>query len=80
MQQFEDEYLANSCAHPAPEPDINQEARGSNKNASNNIGQGANQEDISDLCRQGVKVENEECLPENLPSGENGNQIQGVHG
>ena len=56
------------------------EARGSNENASNNIGQGANQEDISELRRQDVKVENDDCLPENLPTSENENQIPGVHG
>ena len=72
--------MATACAHPATEPDNNKEERGSNENASNNIGQGANQEDIAELCRQGVEVENEECLPENLPSGENENQIPGVHG
>ena len=58
----------------------NKEVRGSNEDASNNIGQGANQEDIAELCRQGVKVENEDCLPENLPTIENENQIPGVHG
>ena len=71
VQPFEDESVATACAHPrAPEPDNEQEARRSNDNTSNNIGQGANQEDISDLRRQGVEVENEECLPENLPSGD----------
>ena len=49
-------------------------------NASNNIGQGSNQEEISEIRRQGVKVENEEFLPENLPISENENQIPGVHG
>ena len=64
MQPFEDESVATAHTHPcAPEPDNNQEARGSNENTSNNIGQGANQEDIADLRRQGVKVENEDCLP-----------------
>ena len=80
VQPFEDESLETACAHPVPEPDNNQEARGSNENASNNIGQGANQEDIAELQRQGVEVDNEDCLPENLPSGENENQIPGVHG
>ena len=80
VQPFEDESLATACAHPAPEPDNNQEARGSNENALNNIGRGANREDISELRRQGVEVENEACLPENLPSGENENQIPGLHG
>ena len=71
VQPFEDELVATACAHPcAPEPDNNQEARGSNNNTSNNIGQGANQEDIADLRRQGIEFENEDCLPENLPSGE----------
>ena len=67
------------CAHPAAEPDNKKKARGSNKNTSNNIGQGANQEDIAELRRQGVEIENEDCLPENLLSGENENQIPGVH-
>ena len=80
MQPFEDESMATECAHPAAEPDNNKEARGSNENVSNNIGQGGNQEDIAELCRQGVEVDNEDCLPENLPSGENENQIPGVHG
>ena len=70
--------MTTPCTHPAAEPDFNKEARGSNENASNNIGQGANQEDIAELRRQGVEVENEYCLPENLPSGENENQIPGV--
>ena len=43
VQPFEDELLETACSNPAPEPDNNQEARGSNDNASNNIGQGANQ-------------------------------------
>ena len=80
VQPFENESLATACAHPDTEPDNNQEARGSNENAPNNIGQGANQEDIAELRRQGVEVENEDCLPENLPSGENENQTPGVHG
>ena len=80
MQPFEDESMATACAHPAAEPDNNKEARVSNENASNNIGQGANQEDIAELRRQGVEVENEDCLPENLPTNENENQIPGVHG
>ena len=46
----------------------------------NNIGQGANQEDIAELRRQGVEVDSEDCLPENLPTSENENQIPGVHG
>ena len=71
VQPFEDELMAAACSHPAAEPDNNKEARGSNENASNNIGQGSNQEDIAELRRQGVEVENEDCLPENLPSGEN---------
>ena len=71
MQPFEDELMATACAHPAPEPDNNQEARGSNENASNNIGQGANQEDIAELRRQVVEVENEDCLPVNLPTSVN---------
>ena len=78
VQPFEDESMATACAHPAAEPDNNKEARGSNENASNNIGQGANQEDIAELRRQGVDVENEDCLPENLPTSENENQIPGV--
>ena len=50
VQPFEDESVATACANPlAPEPDNNQEARGFNKNTSNNIGQGENQEDISEL-------------------------------
>ena len=69
MQPFEDKLMATACAHPAPELDNNKEARGSNKNALNNIGQGANQEDIAELRRQGVEVENEDGLPETLPSG-----------
>ena len=80
MQPFEDKSMATVCAHPAPEPDNKKESRVSNENASNNIGQGANQEDIAELRRQGVEVENEDCLPEKLPSGENKNQIPGVHG
>ena len=39
VQPFEDELMATACAHPADEPDNNKEARGSNENASNNIGQ-----------------------------------------
>ena len=77
VQPFEDESMTTPCTHPAAEPDNNKEARGSNKNASNNIGQGANQEDIAELRRQGIKVENEECLPENLSTSENENQIPG---
>ena len=65
--------MATACAHPSPEPNNNKEARGSNENASNNIGQGANQEDIAELRRQGVEVENEDCLPENLTTSENEN-------
>ena len=80
MQSFEDESMTTACAHPAAEPDNNKEARGSNENTSNNIGQGANQEDIAELRRQGVEVENEDCLPENLSTSENENQIPGVHG
>ena len=81
VQPFEDKSFATACAHLcAPEPDNNQEARGSNDNTSNNIGQGANQEDIVELRRQDVEVENEDCLPENLPSGENENQIPVLHG
>ena len=65
-------YIEGTNAHPrAPEPDNNQEARGSNENTSNHIGQRANQENIVDLRRQGAEVENEDCLPENLPYGEN---------
>ena len=80
VQPFEDESMKTPCTHPAAEPDFNKEARGSNENASNNIGQGANQEDIAELRRQGVDVENEDCLPENLSTDENENQIPGVHG
>ena len=43
VQPLEDESRTTPCTHPAAEPDINKEARGSNENASNNIGQGANQ-------------------------------------
>ena len=64
VQPFEDESMATACAHPAAEPGNNKEARGSNENASNNIGQ----EDIADLRRQGVEVDNEDCLAENLPT------------
>ena len=71
--------MATACAHPAAETDNNEKARGSNENASNNIGQGANQEDITELCRQDVEVENEDCLPENRPTSKNENQIPGVH-
>ena len=60
VQPFEDESMATTCAHPASEPDNNKKERGSNKNASNNIGQRANQEDISEIHRQGVEVENED--------------------
>ena len=80
MHQFQDESMATECAHPDAEPENNKEARGSNENASNNIGQGANQEDIAELCRQGVEVDNEDCLSEKLPTSENENQIPGVHG
>ena len=81
VQPFEYDLVETARAHPrAPEPDNNQEARGSNDNLSNNIGQGANQEDIAELRRQGIEVENEDCLPENLPTSENENQIPGVHG
>ena len=80
VQPFEDELMETTCAHPATEPDNNKEARGSNENESNNIGQGANQEDIAEIRRQGVEVENEDCLTENLPSVKNENQIPGVHG
>ena len=72
--------MTTACGHPAAEPDNNKEARGSNENALNNIGQGANQEDIAELRRQGVEVKNEECLPENIPTSKNENQIPGVHG
>ena len=79
MKPFEDESVATAPTHPSsPELDNIQEARGSNENTSNNIGQGENQEDIADLRRQGVEVENEDCLPENLPSCENENKIPGV--
>ena len=58
-QPFEAELVATTRAHPrAPEPGSNQEARGSNENTSNDIGQGENQEDIAELRRQGVEVEN----------------------
>ena len=81
VQPFEEESVETARAHPsAPEPDNNQESRRSNENTSKNIGQGANQEDIADLRRQGIEVDNEDCLPENLPSCENENQIPGVHG
>ena len=76
VQPFEDESMTTPCTHFAAEPDFDKEARGSNENASNNIGQGANQEDIAELFRQDVKVENEDCLPENLPTSEN----ERVHG
>ena len=33
VQPFEDESMAAACAHPDPEPDNNQEARGSNEKA-----------------------------------------------
>ena len=68
VQPFEEESMATACAHPAADPDNNKEARVSNNNESNNIGQGSNQEDIAELRRQGVEVENEDCLPENLPT------------
>ena len=43
VQPFEDKSVATACAHPrAPEPKNNQEARESNENTLNNIGQGAN--------------------------------------
>ena len=78
---FGGESVATARAHPrAPEPDNNQEARKSNEHTINNIIQWENQEDISEIRRQGVEVENEDCLPENLPFGENENQIPGVHG
>ena len=80
VQPFEDELMATACTHPAAEPDNNKEARRSKENALNNIGQGSNQEDIDELRRQGVKVENEDYLPENLLTSENENQIPGVHG
>ena len=80
VQPVDDESMATACAHPAAEPDNNKEARGSNENTSNNIGQGSNQEDIPELHRHGVEVDNEDCLPENLPTSENENQIPGVHG
>ena len=59
VQPFEYESMTTTCTHPAAEPNNNNEARGSNENASNNIGQGANQEDIAELRRQGVEVDNE---------------------
>ena len=71
VQPFEDESVTTMCTHPAAEPDFNKEARGPNENASNNIGQGSNQEDIYEIRRQGVEVENEDCLPENLPTSKN---------
>ena len=80
MQPFEEKSMATACAHPADEPENNKEARGSNENASNNIGQVSNQEDIAELRRKGVAVKNEDCLPENLPTSKNENQIPGVHG
>ena len=73
VQPFKEESMATECAHPAAEPNNNKEARGSNENAPNNIGQGANQKDIAELRRQGVEVENEDCLPENLLTSENEN-------
>ena len=72
--------MATACAHPAPEPDNNKEARGSNENASNNIGQGANQEDIAELRIKGVKVENDDCLPENPPTSEKKIRYRGCMG
>ena len=61
VQPFEDELVATACAHLcAPEPDNNQEARGSNNNTSNNISQGANREDIAELRRQGIEVVNDD--------------------
>ena len=63
--------MTTTFTHPAAEPDNNKESRGSNENASNIIGHGANQEDIAELRRQGVEVENEDYLPENLPTSEN---------
>ena len=42
---FKDESMKTPCTHPVAEPDLNKEARGSNENASNNIGRGANQEE-----------------------------------
>ena len=80
VQPFEDESMTTPYTHSDAEPDNNKEERGSKKNASNNIGQGANQEDIAELRRKGVEVENEDCLPENRPTSENENQIPGVHG
>ena len=71
VQTFEDELMTTPCTHPAAETNNNKEAIGLNDNASNNIGQGANQEDIAELRRQGVEVENEDCLPENLLTSEN---------
>ena len=56
VQPFEDESMATACDHPAAEPDNINMARVSNENASNNIGQGANQEDIAELRRQGVEA------------------------
>ena len=71
-QPFEAELVATTRAHPrAPEPGSNQEARGSNENTGKNIGRGADQEDIAELLQQDVETENEDCLPENLPSGKN---------
>ena len=72
--------METECAHSAPESDNNKEARGSNENESNNIGQGSNQEDIAELRRKDVEVESEDCLSKNLPYGKNENQIPGVHG
>ena len=59
VQPFEDESMATACVHPAAELNNSKEARGSNENASNNIGHGDNKEDIAELRRQGVNVENE---------------------
>ena len=55
--------MATACAHSAAEPDNNKEARGSNKNVSNNIGQGDNQEDIAELCIQVVGVTHSPFTP-----------------
>ena len=66
------ELVSTALTHyRAPEPDNKQEARGTNDNTRNNIGRGSDQEDIAEIQLQGVKVENEDCLPENLLSGRN---------
>jgi hypothetical protein len=68
IQPFADEvHPAAPSLAPALAPDPDYDARSSTKNPTNNIGQGASEEGIAELRRQGIEIENEDCAPNNLP-------------